>query len=216
MYDHVVWNTVGCSARRYITVPCPPSMAFTGRSKRLVQPEADELGNGIKRLVLQRIAQVEGVIYLRHAHVDVQPLERFVGRVIDAVRMAHAVRHARRALKQRCAAIDRKLRLAIEDHEHLFAPVMEVLADAAVRVDYAAMEEDQVRLHCVRAQHHAEAHGARSIMHRRLVANFRWVIMRDAVLNVSGRRSGAPDYRRLVHRNWRSGSRVWRLSEGEA
>src|SRR6185312_11198036 len=124
----------------------------------LIQLEVHKLRNGIKRLMLKRITEIEGVIDLRHADVDVQPLQRLVRWIINTVRMTHAVRHTRRTLNQRGAAIDSKLRLAIQDHEHFFAPVMEVLAYPTVRVDYAAMEEDKVRFHSVCTQHHAEAH----------------------------------------------------------
>ena len=46
----------------------------------------------------------------------------------------------------RRAAVDRELRFPVEDHEHLFALIVEVRADAALRLDDAAMQEVQVRV----------------------------------------------------------------------
>ena len=42
--------------------------------------------------------------------------------------------------------VDRELRFAVEDDEHLFAVVVEVRADAALRLNVPAMQEPQVRV----------------------------------------------------------------------
>ena len=66
--------------------------------------------------------------------------------------MSHPRRHPHRASQRRRAAIDCELRLAVEDHEHLFALVVEVGADAALRRDDAAVQEVEMGVLPGRAQ----------------------------------------------------------------
>ena len=57
---------------------------------------------------------------------------------------AHAVGRAGGGLEERGAAVDGELGLAVEDDEHLFHVVVEVVADAALGLDDAAVEKDEV------------------------------------------------------------------------
>jgi hypothetical protein len=72
------------------------------------------------------------------ADVDVHPLHGLVGRVVDGVRMALADRGSRRPFDKRGAAVDGELRLAVEDDEHFFALIVEVMADAALGLKHAS------------------------------------------------------------------------------
>src|SRR5437588_554235 len=58
-------------------------------------------------------------------------------------------RGARRALEQRCAPVNGELRFAVENHEHLFTIVMEVMPNAALRLDDAAVQEEQIGIQAV-------------------------------------------------------------------
>ena len=69
-----------------------------------------------------------------------------VRRVVDRVRVAHPCRCAGRSLQGRRPPVDRELCFAVEDDEHLLAVVVEVLADAGLRLDHAAMQKPQVRV----------------------------------------------------------------------
>ena len=62
-------------------------------------------------------------------------------------------------------SVDGELRFAVEDHEHLLAAIVEVLADAAMGVDDALMDEDEVGAERIRTQQGSEFHGASAAMH---------------------------------------------------
>ena len=83
------------------------------------------------------------------------------------------MRHGRagRSLQHRRAAVDRELRFAVEDDEHLFALIVEVRADAALRLDDAAVQEVQVRVERRRVEepHVVELAGAAVHARRRAI-----------------------------------------------
>ncbi len=60
--------------------------------------------------------------------------------------MTHPDRRTGWPLQHRCASVDRELRFPVEDDEHLFALIVEMRADAALRLDDSPMQEIQVRI----------------------------------------------------------------------
>ena len=89
-----------------------------------------------------------------------------VGGVVDGVRGAHAVGRADGALEQGGAAIDGELGLVIKDDEHLFAVIVEMLADASAGMEHAAVQEDEVGGQGLVGHQGTEIHGAGAVMHR--------------------------------------------------
>jgi hypothetical protein len=84
--------------------------------------------------------QVEGVICAFHRrHVNIHPLYRLVCRVINCMGMTHPANGSGRSFQQRCTPIDRELRLAVQNDKHLFALIVKMLANAALRKDHASM-----------------------------------------------------------------------------
>ena len=65
------------------------------------------------------------------------------------VGVPHAAGRAGRALDDGRAAVDGELRFAVEDDEHLLALIMEVRADAALRLNDAAVQEVQIGFEAV-------------------------------------------------------------------
>ena len=121
-------------------------------------------------------------------HVDVHPLDRRVGRVVDRVRAAHARRRPRRSLERGRASVDGELRFTVENHEHLFAVVVKMRADAGLGLDDPAMQEPQVGVERLAAEHPEVVQAARSPVHARRRAVARWVVVRDALLERQSRR----------------------------
>src|ERR1700744_2640438 len=99
---------------------------------------SDELGYFIQRRADPVIAQIERIVDLRPADIDVHPFNVMVGRIVDAVRRAHAVGSAPGAFQLRRAAIDGKLGGVIEDDEHFLTMVMEMLAYARMGMNHTA------------------------------------------------------------------------------
>jgi hypothetical protein len=109
----------------------------------------------------------------------------------DGVRMAHPVGHAGRPFDPRRPAVDRELSLAIQDDEHFFRLIVEMLADPAVRGDHATMDEDQVGAERAHAQQLAEVHRAGTRMDLGEMLELGWVAMADP-LGQRGCRQRAP------------------------
>jgi hypothetical protein len=61
-------------------------------------------------------------------------------------------------LQDRGSPIDCELRLAIEDDEHLFGGVMEMMPDASTRHDLAPVHEIEVDVHCGRRNQELASH----------------------------------------------------------
>ena len=134
-------------------LPLPPCRPVDRLQPRPIEVHADELRNRIERGADTVVAEVERVVDAAEGrHVDVQPLHRRVGRVVDRVRVAHARRRARRPFQRRGPAVDRELRFAVENDEHLLAVVVEMRADARLRLDHAAVEEPQVGVERIAAE----------------------------------------------------------------
>jgi len=91
------------------------------------------------------------------------------------VRGSHAVGRAHRALEQGGAAVDGEFGLAVKDHEHFFAMIVEVLADAALGMQHAAMQEDEVGRQGLVVHQRPEIHAAGAVMHRLMF----WVLLRS-------------------------------------
>ncbi|WEJ98823.1 MAG: hypothetical protein P0Y59_18035 [Candidatus Sphingomonas phytovorans] len=87
-------------------------------------------------------------------------------------------------------AVDRELRLPVQDDEHLFAIVVEMFADAASGRDHAAVDEDQVGAERIGAEDWGEFHGSGAGMNALAVAVSGRVGMADA-LRQRLRRPGA-------------------------
>ena len=120
---------------------------WSGAQRRPIQLHRHERWDWIERDVDARVVQIECVVdALENSDVDVEPLHGRVGRIVDAVRVPHPRRGPGRAFERRGAAIDRELRLTIEDDEHLFALVVKVGADAALRRDHPAVQEVEQRV----------------------------------------------------------------------
>ena len=81
--------------------------------------------------------------------------------------MSHPAEGASGSFQYRGAAIDRKLRLAIEDHEHLLALVMEVVANPALRLKDAAMQKVEVGVQGMAVQQNHQIHLAGPLVDRR-------------------------------------------------
>ena len=80
--------------------------------------------------------------------------------VVDGVRVAGAADDAGRALDRGRAPVDGELRFAVENDEHLFDDVVEVVADAGARRDHAAMQEVEFRRHGAPVEQRRERHAA--------------------------------------------------------
>ncbi len=95
--------------------------------------------------IVPKIEEVEnGRLTFRAVHGDVHELDGFVARVVDCVRMAHTQGRAGWTRKEGRTSVDAELRRAVEDQVHLFGLVVEVMTDAAFRLDYATMDKEQV------------------------------------------------------------------------
>jgi hypothetical protein len=103
------------------------------------------------------------------------------------MRVSHSVRHACRSLYERRAPVDGELSLAIQDYKHLLALVVEVLSYAAVRLNDAAMEKDQVRFHRVSPQHRPKGTLAGARMYGLRLTILARITAHDAVFDVSRR-----------------------------
>ena len=98
---------------------------------RAIKLHAHELRDRIERGADPAVAQVEGIVHAaERRHVDVHPLDRLVGRVIDRMRMPHPGGRAGGPFQRGRPTVDGELRFPVEDHEHLLAVIVEVLTDA--------------------------------------------------------------------------------------
>ena len=141
------------------------------------------VGIGSSGAPTRRIVEIEGIVDTLHrAHVEIDPLHRLVGSVIDGVRMAQARRRARGPFQRGGAAIDRKLGFAVEDDEHLLALVVEMGADAALGLDHAAVHEKQIGFQRLGIEQRPIVQRTRAIMHRLHVAILRRVGVGDSLL----------------------------------
>jgi hypothetical protein len=61
--------------------------------------------------------------------------------------MPHPAGSSRRTFQQRRPAINRKLRLTVEDDKHLLAVIVKVVADASTGRYLATVNEAQIRRH---------------------------------------------------------------------
>src|SRR5580698_8068811 len=104
----------------------------------------NELGDLVLRHTHPVVTEIEGVIDLRRADVYVHPFHIMIRWIVDGVRGSHAVWRSRRAFKQRGATIDGEFRLAIQDHEHLFAVIVKMLAYTGMGMKDTAVKEEQV------------------------------------------------------------------------
>ncbi len=134
---------------------------FRRAQQALLEAHGHKHGLLVLRRAHARVVQIERVVFALHRrHVDVHELDGRVSGVVDCVRMSHPHRRSRDALQHRRAAVDRELRFAVEDDEHLFGGVMEVVADAAARRDLAAMKEIEIRLQRAAGQERHAVHVA--------------------------------------------------------
>ena len=158
---------------------------------RRVELHAHELRHRIERRADAPVTEIERVVdAAERRHVDVHPLHRLVRRVVDRVRAAHPRGRAGRSLQRRRPPVDRELRFAVEDDEHLLAVVVEVLPDAGFRLDDAAMEEPQVGVERVAAEHGEEGQLPRPAVHARGRPIARGIVVRDPLRERQTRRVG--------------------------
>ena len=73
--------------------------------------------------------------------------------------------HTRGAFDGGGAAVDRELGFAVEDHEHLFDNVVEMVADPRAGRDHAAMQEVELGRHGAPIEQRREAHAAGAAVH---------------------------------------------------
>ncbi len=153
-----------------------------GRSSLSIQIHRHEDGNGIfLRDIGAGVIEIECVVVaFDGGHIDVHELDRLVGRVVDGVRMPHAGGRADGSFENRRTAVDGELGLSVEDDEHLFAGVVEVVAYAAAGHDLAAMDEIQGHVHGRGGHEDFAGHVARAVM-RPAARVFRWIGMSDAL-----------------------------------
>ena len=129
--------------------------------QRLVEPDRHERRNLVERRADAGVAEIDVVVDAGdERHVQVHPLHGPGPRVVDRMRVAGPAQHTRRALHARRAPVDRELRFAVEDHEHLLDDVVEVMADAGARRNDAAMQEVELRRQRAAIQQRRERHGA--------------------------------------------------------
>ena len=83
--------------------------------------------------------------------------------------------------EKRGAAVDGELRLAVENDEHLLHVIVEVVADAALGLDDAAVQKHQVGVQGIAAQQLHEVHLPRPGVHVLQVAVLRGIGVRDAL-----------------------------------
>src|ERR671913_72381 len=72
--------------------------------------------------------------------------------------MPHSNRRTCGSFQYRRPSVDCELRFTVQNDEHLFALIMEMRADAALRLDDPAMEEVQIRVErrCIEQTHVVE------------------------------------------------------------
>ena len=91
------------------------------------------------------VVQIEGVIVtLDRRYVDIHELHRFVGRIVDCMRVPHPAGRADSSLQNGGSSVNGEFRFAVEDHEHLFIGVVEVMANTAAGHDLTPMHEVQI------------------------------------------------------------------------
>ena len=76
--------------------------------------------------------------------VDVEILHRFIGRIVERVRVSHAGRRACQTFDQRRAPINGELGFAIQDEQHFFASVVKVMTDATAGLQSATNQEIEI------------------------------------------------------------------------
>jgi hypothetical protein len=96
------------------------------------------------------------------------------------VGIPHAADHRRRTRKAGGAAVDRELRFAVEDDEHLLDRVVKVVADTAPGGDLATVEEVEVGADRAPAQQPGKGHVAGAGVHRGERAIGGWIGGHDA------------------------------------
>ncbi len=111
------------------------AVAGVNEHRDFVEFGADAIVTKIERIV-PALARTNG---------DVHPLHWFVTGVVDPVSVTHAAWNGGWPRNQRGAAIDRELRLSVEDEKHLFHVAVYVMADTAFRLNLAAMDKQELR-----------------------------------------------------------------------
>ena len=89
------------------------------------------------------------------------------------MRMPHAAGSPGRSFYLRRTPINGKLRLAVKNDKHLFALIMEVMANTALRLDDPAVQEEQIRIEVVIIEQRHIIQLAGSFMNR-----FGWLVLR--------------------------------------
>ena len=136
-----------------------PSACARRSQQRRVESNRHERGDRIERRADARVAEIEVVVDAGdERHVQIHPLHRRRPGIVDRVRVAGPAEDAGRALHARRAPVDRELRFAVEDHEHLLDDVVEVMADAGARRNDAAMQEVELRRDRAAIQQRRERH----------------------------------------------------------
>jgi hypothetical protein len=115
-------------------------------------------------------------------------LDRLVAGVVDGVGMSHPAKGAGGAFQYAGTAINGKLRLAIEDHEHLLALVMEVVANPTLRLKDAPMQEVKVGVKGMAVQQNHQIHLAGPLVDPRRPLIFGRVRVGDALRQGFARR----------------------------
>src|SRR5579863_2316808 len=127
--------------------------------ERSIQPHVDEHRRRVKSDILTLVAQIEVVVLpLQERDVNVHPLHWLVGGVIDRMGVTEHGWSAGGRLEHRSATVDGELSLAIQDYEHFFAIIMEVMPDSAMRIDNAAVQELKVRVQTMEVQQRGKRH----------------------------------------------------------
>ena len=79
--------------------------------------------------------------------------------------MAGAADNSRRSLDRGGTAVDRELGFSVEDDEHFFDDVVEMMADARAGRNHAAMQEVELGRHGAPIEQRREAHASGAAVH---------------------------------------------------
>ena len=109
--------------------------------------------------------------------------------------------HFHNVVEEMFVILDGELRFTVQDHEHFFDDVVEVVTDAGARRNHAAMEKIELRGQRAAIQQRPERHAVGAAVHRGGRAKGRRIRVRDPLRQPAGggRSLGAAAHQRDGH-----------------
>jgi hypothetical protein len=95
--------------------------------------------------------------------------------------MPHPAESACRSFQKRRPAVYRKLRFTIEDDKHFFALIVKVVSDSALRLNHAAMQEEQIRVEIAWAEQRHVIETSSAVVNARRMVILRRIGMRYSI-----------------------------------